>query len=104
MASDEKEIICFLDPKYVTFDILQIEWNVTATSSLRISNVVLKSVPQAESMMAGGHGRVGLLGRVVGPVLVEVRGLPCYLLYSYELGDRFALKSVDYPAIFCTIC
>jgi len=28
----------------------------------------------AESMMAGGPGRVGLLGRVVGPVLVEVRG------------------------------
>jgi len=28
----------------------------------------------AESMMAGGPGRVGLLGRVVGPVEVEVRG------------------------------
>jgi len=28
----------------------------------------------AESMMAGGPGRVGLLGRVVGPVQVEVRG------------------------------
>ena len=27
---------------------------------------------QAESMMAGGPGRVGLLGRVVGPVEVEV--------------------------------
>ena len=72
MASDEKDITCFLDPKYVTFDSLQIKWNVIATSLLRISNVVLKSVPQAESMMAGGPGRVGLLGRVVGPVLVEV--------------------------------
>ena len=27
---------------------------------------------QAESMMAGGPGRVGLLGRVIGPVEVEV--------------------------------
>ena len=44
--------------------------------------MVLKSVPQAESMMAGGPGRVGLLGRVVGPVLVEVGGLPFFLLYS----------------------
>ena len=83
LASDEKDIICFLDPKYVTYDSLQIKWIVTATSLMRISNVVLKSVPQAESMMAGGPGRVGLLGRVVGPVLVEVGGLPFYLLYSY---------------------
>ena len=37
-----------------------------------MSNMVLKSACQAESMMAGGPGRVGLLGRVVGPVQVEV--------------------------------
>ena len=56
--------------------------------------VLIKSAPQAESMMAGGPGRVGLLGRVVGPVLVEVGRLPYYLLFFYvEL--RPVLVEVD---------
>jgi len=45
-----------------------------AASSTSSGGLGQREALLAESMMAGGPGRVGLLGRVVGPVQVEVRG------------------------------
>ena len=45
-------------------------------------------------MMAGGPGRVGLLGRVVGPVQVEV-GQDfhwIYCLHTYDAAKTFKFK------------
>merc|ERR1719270_1893469 len=48
----------------------------STVGGVQVSSEVLsqREALLAESMMAGGPGRVGLLGRVVGPVEVEVRG------------------------------
>jgi len=48
--------------------------SVASTTSASSGGLGQREALLAESMVAGGPGRVGLLGRVTGPVQVEVRG------------------------------